>query len=163
MTRAVLAVMAGLLCALLGFRQAAALTGEARRLRRWGMLLRRLAVLLREDGPPLPEALRLCADGNTPADTLLRDLAQAMRDNPLETPHSLYLRLSAPCVERDALSRMTSALGHGTLEARVLAVEAAEEELRLLAEAAEDKAKRDAKLWQTLGLTGGACLTLLLW
>ena len=57
---------------------------------------------------------------------------------------------------------MFTQLGHGLQESRCRAVEHALEEIRLLAQAAARKAEKDVKLWQTLGLIGGLCLTILL-
>jgi len=34
--------------------------------------------------------------------------------------------------------------------------------MQLLAESASIRAEKDVKLWQTLGFTGGICLTILL-
>ena len=57
---------------------------------------------------------------------------------------------------------MFQRLGRGSKDSRVLAVEQASEEIALLAEAASVKADKDVKLWQTLGITGGVCLAILL-
>ena len=53
-------------------------------------------------------------------------------------------------------------LGHGSLESRRLAVDQACALIRQMGNHAAEVSARDAKLWQTLGLAGGAALTLLL-
>lgn len=159
MMRPVLAIMAGLLCALLGLRQAHRLREEDRRLRRWEVLLRHLCLLLQEGALPLPEALRQCAREDFPADQALRRLAEDMEHQPLTPLHQLYHGSGA---EAPVLLRMLDRLDHGSLESRVQAMRQAGEEIALLAGQAEQKAARDAKMWATLGCTCGACLTLLL-
>ena len=74
MIRPVLAVFAGLLCGLIGQRQARRLREEGANLRRWEQLLRRLALLLREGTLSLPEALRQSAGEDSAPDQLLRRL-----------------------------------------------------------------------------------------
>lgn len=162
MTRAALAVMAGLLCALLGLRYAASLRAEEARLRRWTALLQRLAIILPEQAAPLTEALCMAAEGTQEPDMLLRALAEEVQRHPLTPLHEAFLRISRPCAEQAALTRVFTALGRGTLNQRVLALRQGAEELSLLAGAAKDRADRDAKLYRTLGWTGGACLTLFL-
>lgn len=162
MTRAVLSMMAGLLCAFAGLKYAASLKAEAVRLQRWVQLLQHLTLLIREGTLPLPEALFAIAEGNALPDAQLRDMAGQMHKSPLLTLTEAY-RCAAPFgTETETLCRMFSRLGRGTKENRVLAVEQATDELALLARRAAAKAEKDAKLWQTLGLTGGICLTILL-
>lgn len=162
MSRAVLAVMAGLLCALAGVKHASTLKGDAARMTRWVQLLEHLRLLLRQGTMSIPEVLCAAADGPHPPDKLLRDMAAAMHGSPLFSPAEAFQACSAAWQERDVLSRMFARLGHGSQESRCLAAEQAAEELRLLAGAASTKAEKDAKLWQTLGFTGGACLTIML-
>ena len=71
MIRAVLAVMAGLLCALAGLRHASGLSQEASRLRRWCQLLQHLALHLRQGVLSIPDALLACADGSTASGIVL--------------------------------------------------------------------------------------------
>ena len=162
MSRAVLAVMAGLLCALAGVKHAGALKGDAARLARWVQVLRHLALLIREGVLPLPQALCAAADDSQPPDTILRQMAAHMQASPLMTLAEAYAGCNGASAEKDVLTRMFIRLGRGTKESRCLAVEQSAEEMALLAQRASIKAEKDAKLWQTLGFTGGTCLTILL-
>lgn len=162
MSRAVLAVMAGLLCALAGVKHAASLKADAARMTRWVHLLTHLTLLLRQGMMSIPEALCAAADGPHPPDKLLREMAAAMQHTPLLSPGEAFEPCPTAWAERDVLSRMFARLGHGSQENRCLAVEQSAAEMRLLAESASTKAEKDAKLWQTLGFTGGACLTIML-
>lgn len=162
MTRAVLSMMAGLLCAFAGLKYAASLKADAIRLHRWVQLLRHLSLLIREGTLPLPEALCAVAEGNALPDAQLRNMAGQMNNSPLLTLKEAYQCVSPSGEEKETLFRMFSRLGRGTKENRALAVEQASEELALLSRNASDKAEKDAKLWQTLGVTGGICLTILL-
>ncbi|MBQ8554885.1 MAG: hypothetical protein IJ438_03325 [Clostridia bacterium] len=160
--RTVLSVMAGLLCALAGLRHASSLQGDAKRMRRWCSLLRHLALILREESVSLPQALCCIADGTLAPDKQLRALAQGMQHQPLTPIADIFAAQCPPCPEQHALQRMFTRLGRGTLESRVLAVEQTGEEMALLTQEAAQRADRDARLWQTLGWVGGACLTILL-
>ena len=112
----------------------------------------------------LPEAFRLCADGNHPPDTLLRQLADEFERTPLSSPGALTGRnwRSPPGSEKDIISRMMHLLSRGSLESRLLAVENARQEVALMHEKAARKADKDARLYQTLGWIGGLCLLLIL-
>lgn len=162
MSRSVLAVMAGLLCALAGVKHAAALKSDASRLSRWGQLLKHLTLLLHEGAMSIPQALCAAADGHAPPDKLLRDVASKLAANPLLSLTDAFIACHYDSAERDVLARLFSRLGHGTKEARCLALEQTCAELELLAHTASIRADKDARLWQTLGFIGGACLTILL-
>lgn len=158
--RAVFAAMAGLLCAAWGMGRAAFMRAEAAELRRFSQLLTVISLLLSEGMLPLPEALLAAADGASPADSLLRAMAARMQADPLLTPAEAYAEVAAS--PREALARFFARLGRGSLEARRLAAEQAAAELTHAADAADARVQRDAKLFQTLGVTGGATLALLL-
>ena len=162
MSRAVLAIMAGLLCALAGARHAAAIKADAARLSRWIPLLQHLALLLREGTMSIPSALCAAADTTHAPDKLLRDMATCLADAPRMTPAEAFLQCSTASPETDTLHRMFQRLGRGSKDSRILAVEQAIDEVTLLAQSAREKAEKDVKLWQTLGITGGICLTILL-
>lgn len=162
MSRAVVAVMAGLLCTMAGMKHAASLKADARRLRRWGHILHHLALLLREGTLSIPSALCTAADGAHSPDKLLRDIAAKVQSTPLLTLTEAFRQCGGSCIESELLTRMFTRLGQGSKESRVLAVEQSANEMSLFANAASDKAEKDAKLWQTLGVTGGICLTILL-
>ncbi len=162
MSRAVLAVMAGLLCALAGMKHAASLQSNAVRLKRWVQLLSHLALLLKEGTLSIPDALCAAAHASSPPDSCLREMALRLTNTPLLTLQEAFNVCCGECAEREMLQRMFSRLSHGTKESRVLAVEQSIEEMHLLAERAAARAEKDVKLWQTLGFIGGACLTILL-
>ncbi len=163
MSRAVLAVMAGLLCALAGMKHAASLKGDAARLGRWVQALMRLKLLLAEGTMSIPEALCAAADGQGSPDETLRSVAERTVVSPMTTLAESYMQcVNGDCPERELLQRMFARLGHGTKESRCLSVEQAAQEMALIARSAADKAEKDAKLWQKLGLIGGISLTILL-
>ena len=162
MSRAVVAIMAGLLCTLAGLKHAAALKGDAARLARWEQLLAHLAVLLREGTLSIPKALCAAADSTHPADHLLQEIARKLASSPLSSVANIFSALCPDWIEKPTLSRYFAKLGHGSRNNRILAAEQCRDEMRLLAKSAAEKAEKDAKLWQTLGLTGGICLTILI-
>lgn len=157
--RPLLAVFSGLLCALLGMRQARRLRQDSARLHRWEQLLRQLQLILQESTLPLPEAFLQAADTDTPADCTLRHLAEDMQRQPLSPLVELY---HGEGPEAAALTRLFARLDRGSLESRVLAAEQAAQELALLATASQEKTQQDARMWTTLGWTCGACITLML-
>lgn len=162
MTRTVLAIMAGLLCTLAGLKYAAAIHAEALRLSRWVQLLSHLSLLLQEGTLSIPEAFLTAADKASPPDQILRDTASLLAASPLLTPADALRQTCTDCREKEPLLRLFARLGRGSKESRILALEQTRDELRLLAQAASARADKDVKLWQTLGLVGGACLTILL-
>lgn len=162
MSRAVLAVMAGLLCSLWGVKHAASLKAEASRLTRWIHVLNHLTLIIREGTLSIPRALCAAADGTHAPDKLLRSIAGALQASPLLTLPEAYRQCSPSAPEGELLERMFTRLSHGTKESRLLALEQAASEMKLLAEEASARAAKDVKLWQTLGFTGGICLTILL-
>lgn len=162
MSQGILAIMAGLLCALAGVKYASSLKGDASRLDRWVQVLTHLSLLLREGTLSILEALCAVADGPHPPDRLLREMAGKLSATPMLSLREAFQACSADCAERDVLTRMFTRIGHGTKDSRCLALEQSTEEMRLLAQNASARAEKDAKLWQTLGFIGGACLTILL-
>lgn len=162
MSRTVFAIMAGLFCALAGVKHAASLKGDADRLSRWVQLLTHLSLLLKEGTLSIPEALCTAATNLQLPDRLMQDMAARIQGNPLLSLADAYRQCSEACMEHELLTRLFTRLGHGTKENRILAVEQSIAEMRLLASFAAGKAMKDARLWQTLGFTGGICLTILL-
>ena len=162
MTRAALALMAGLLCAFAGFRHAAQLKATAARLSRWVQLLEHLSLLLQQGTLSIPELLCTTACSQQPPDLLLHQAADLIRNDPLLSPAEAFRRCALEGPECDVLSRFFQRLGHGTKESRSLAAAQAAQELQLLQAQASAAAEKDVKLWQTLGFTGGICLTILL-
>lgn len=162
MIRPVLAVFAGLLCGLIGQRQARRLREEGASLRRWTQLLRCLALLLQEGTLSLPEALRQAAGEDSAPDLMLRRLGDEMEHHPLSPLPELFARCAPAGPEAPVLSRLMAQLCRGSLESRCQATEQAAEEIGLLARSASERAAQDAKLHASLGWTCGACLTILL-
>lgn len=110
----------------------------------------------------LPQALMQAADGTHKPDQLLQDLAAQLNHDPLTSLQDAFGKLSEDCAEKPLLQRMFSRLGRGTVESRVQAVRQAAEEVSLMHVQAAAKATKDVKLYQTLGIIGGTCLTILL-
>lgn len=162
MTSSFFAIAAGLLCGLYGLRLSATLRSEARVLLRWVEILRRLALLIAEETLPLPEALRQAADEPLPADLLVCKVADALESDPLLPLADAFVLQCTSCPGYDVLQRLFTRLGHGSAANRLLAVDQARDTLALLAAKASERADRDAKLYRTLGWTGGVCLTILL-
>lgn len=162
MSRTILAIMAGLLCALAGMKHAASLKSDAVRISRWVSLLEHLTLLLRQGTLSIPEVLCAAADGSQAPDQLLRNMAAALNNTPLLSLSGAFQSCSTSWQEKDILARLFSRLGHGSQASRCLAAEQAASELRLLADTASSRAEKDARLWQTLGAAAGACLTIML-
>lgn len=159
MIRPLLAIMAGLICGVMGMRQAQHIRRENATLRRWEVILRQLCLILQEGALPLPEALDQAADEATPADMLLRQMSAGMRAEPLASLSQLYVPQGK---EGPVLARLFTGLEQGSLESRLLAAAQAAQEFALLSETSQTKAKQDAHMWATLGWTCGTCLTLML-
>lgn len=162
MIRAMLAVMAGLLCAAAGVRRAGNIKRTAARLRRWTEALEHLTLILEEGTSTLPEALERAATDSAAPDALLRALAQGLRQQPLASLPDLYAACAQPGPERDTLARLMARLGRGSLDMRCQAARQAAEELALMARQSRENAEKDAAMWRSLGFIGGACLTLML-
>ena len=159
MIRPVLAIMAGLLCGMLGMRHGRAIREQSASLRRWETLLRHLCLILREGALPLPEAFLQAATEPTAADNTLRSLALRMQEEPLTDLPQLYTPTGP---EGPVLQRMFTGLATGSLEERLLAAAQAADEIALLAQSTGDKAATDARMWLKLGWLCGACVTLML-
>lgn len=157
-----LAIMAGLLCALAGVKHASNLKGEAARLERWVQLLTHLELLLQEGMLSIPEALCAAADGSALPDRLLRDMAGRLAACQVCSLADAFSACQPGLPEQDVLARLFSRMGHGTKESRCLALQQSAGELRHLAQSAAARSEKDAKLWQSLAFIGGACLTILL-
>lgn len=158
MIRPFLALAAGLLCGVLGLRQARRIREENANLSRWEALLLHLCLLLQE-GLSLPEAFDQAATEISAPDQLLRNLAAQLRTQPLVPLPQLYTPQGRESV---FLPRLLEGLSRGSQESRILCTQQAEKEAALLAQSAREKARQDAHMWATLGWACGACLTLLL-
>lgn len=159
MTRPLLAIIAGLICGVMGMRQAQQLKETNLRLHRWEILLQHLCLLLQERSLSLPEAFRQIATQANAADETLRRLADDMQQHPLVALPELY---QGDGPEGPVLSRLMERLSRGSLDSRVQATQQAAQEIALLSASTQQKVQQDARMWVTLGWTCGACLTLLL-
>lgn len=157
-----LAIAAGLLVGLAGWRYGSALRAEAKRLERWTEILDRLKLILGERSCSMADALRLAGDGQSSPDVLMHRLADGLQADPLLPLWEHFDRLCDDCAEKDDLLRMLSHLGRGSLEGRLLAVDQAAQAMQQRQRAASGRSARDAALWHRLGWIAGACLTLML-
>ncbi len=162
MTRLLMPLCAAMLCTLCGLRLSAGLHRETQRLMRWGTLLAHCRILMASCAYSLPEVFKLAATEQTAADELLRTMAQGLENQRTASPGTLAEQLCPPCPERDAILRLMHAIGHGSLESRLLALDSTKEELALLHQQSRKRAEKDGKLYQTLGWVGGLCLMLLM-
>lgn len=162
MMRAMLAVSAGLLCGVYGMHYAVNVKQDAQSLLRWTQLLENLSLIIREQALALPAALRQAADSSLEPDRLLHDVASALEAEPLLSLADAFRRCSRSASDNDVLYRLFIRLGRGSAESRLLALQQTRDALTLLAQRASQRAERDARLYRTLGWTGGVCLTILL-
>lgn len=152
------ALSAGVCCALLGLRRSRDIRARHTRLERWTSLTAHLALLLREEAGSLPEILRAAACEDQEPDRILRAVAAQLIASPLSD--ALSLPYTLPPEEAQPLRRLMDRLTQGSRDSRVQAATACSEVFMQLAQAARAKSDTDAKMWQQLGLLGGACLTL---
>lgn len=162
MNQTFLAVISGLLCALIGMRRAAYLRSEARRLSAWHDALQRLQLLLCEATLPLPDALRRAGNGLSAPDKALTAAADLLLAQPLLTLPEIFEQVLVVSPEQPVLLHLAEELSHGSLDSRCLACEQCTALISQLASEAATRAARDVKLFQTLGWSGGICLTLIL-
>ena len=159
MIRVFLALVSGLICGIVGMRQAGRIRAGQARLKRWEYLLARLCLLLKEQSLSLPEIFLHLSEGAQGPDGDLRRLAEGMLHQPLQPLERLY---TPDGPEGDILSRLMGQLDRGSMASRLLAATQAREEIALLAHESAHKAAADARMWATLGWSFGACLFLML-
>ena len=160
MIRQLLALTAGVLCALMGLRRSREAQQRRLRLERWPVLLRHLALLIREEAGSLTEVLRLCARENAAPDRLILLLARHMQEHPLLPPDALLDTSALPRDEGDLLQRMAIRLAQGSRDSRAQAAESCAAAMEALLAGTRERSDADAKMWRQLGMLGGACLTL---
>lgn len=147
----------------IGMRWSNRLKAETARLAAWLTLLDRLRLTFSQGAHALPDALEAASDAQSDPDALLRTLAGLLRSRPASGLYELYRSVcenDAP--ENGIIDRLMSALDRGTLEARLLSIDHAQESLRMLHEAQAARTSRDAPMWTRLGWTAGACLMILM-
>ena len=162
MIRLICAALAAGACALLGFDAAHRLKTRVEHLGQWQRALEMMDLKLVHEGIPLREVALLEGEGE--AVRRLNAFSKALKENPrYSTAQAWQTSGKAGDMPEDkVLSACFTALGTGVLEKRRTAIAQATAQLKALQAEAEEKAKRDAKLYRSLGLAGGAALLLIL-
>ena len=152
----------------LGFRAAAALGSRVRALEDMTQGLVLLEQELELDGPPLPELMeRLARSGRGPAQALFRDCRQALDRLEEEPFPQAWHRLVRARDElgragQETLMPLGDTLGRCGCEDQRKAAACVRLRLAELARQAEEERRRQSKVYQVLGLSGGAFLVILL-
>jgi len=155
-------------CAWIGFRAADSLHNQVRALEETAAGLLLLEQELELDSPPLPALMeRLSGRATGPARALFRQCRDGLDRLDEEDFSHLWRRLVGSCRElekeaRDCLAPLGDTLGRCGCQAQVRAVRAVRERLVELAARAEEKNLRERRVYQLLGLSGGAFLVILL-
>ena len=146
----------------MGFDAANRLKARTERLAMWQRALEMVDLRLVHDSIPLREVVLL--DGENEAVTRLNAFSMALKDNPRYTAAKAWQSSAKQenMPEDKVLSTCFSALGTGVIEKRRAAIAQAAAQLKTLQAEAEEKMKRDTKLYKSLGLAGGAALLLIL-
>ena len=162
MIRLLCAVAAAGACALLGFDAAHRLKTRVEHLREWQRALEMMDLRLVHEGIPLREVALLEGEGE--AVRRLHAFSKALKENPRFTTAQAWQQSgkAGDAPEDKVLAACFSGLGTGVLEKRRTAISQAIVQLKALEAEAEEKAKRDTKLYRSLGLAGGAALLLIL-
>ena len=161
--RLIFAIVSCVAAGCIGMRYAARMNADTARLADWLSLLDRLHLAVSRGHLSLPDALEAAADTCAAPDVLLRSLAAELREHPTSTLHELSQRKRTPALqEASVIGRLTASLDRGSLECRLLAIEQAQEAIRLLHELQTARSRRDAPMWTRLGWTAGACLMIML-
>ena len=162
MIRMICAVAAAGACALLGFDAAYRLKSRTEYLGQWQRALEMMDLKLVHEGIPLREVALLEGDGEVVR--RLNAFSMALKDNLRFTAAQAWEASGKPgeAPEDKVLSACFAGLGTGVLEKRRTAIAQAIAQLKVLQAEAEEKAKRDTKLYRSLGLAGGAALLLIL-
>lgn len=151
----------------LGLQAAAGLRLEVQALRQMAEGLALLERELELAAPPLPQLLRGAARIESPAARLFRGCAQGLDRLDREDFSSLWRRLVG---ERDELGPEGQAilvplgetLGRCDVQRQREALSAARRRLEELAGRREEDSRRQGRVYQALGLSGGAFLVILL-
>lgn len=155
-------------CAWLGFRSAAALRRQGRALRDMVDGLALLEQELELDGPPLPQLMeRLIPRSRGAARALFQDCLRALDRLEEESFSRSWRRLVGSCDElgpegRRCLLPLGDTLGRCDCREQRHTVRALRQRLMGLAAQAEEEYRRQGKVYQVLGLSGGAFLVIIL-
>ena len=152
----------------LGFRAAAALNHRARALEEMAQGLALLEQELELDGPPLPQLMERLAEGSRgPARALFRDCRQALDRLEEEPFPQAWHRLVRARDElgragQETLMPLGDTLGRCGCEEQRRAAARVRIRLEELVQRTEEDRRRQGKVYQVLGLSGGAFLVILL-
>ncbi len=162
MMRLICAVLAAGACTLLGYDAAHRLKARTDLLGQWQRALEMMDLKLVHEGIPLREVALLEGDGEVIR--RLNAFSIALKDNPRFTAAQAWQASGkqGESAEDKVLSACFAALGTGVLEKRRTAIAQATAQLKALQAEADEKTKRDTKLYRSLGLAGGAALLLIL-
>lgn len=155
-------------CGWMGFRAAAALGCRVRALEDMADGLSLLAQEMELDEPPLPQLMeRLVRRCRGPAKLLFRDCRQALDRLEEEDFSRAWRKLVAERRElgeegRQALLPLGDILGRCGCEDQRRGADSVRRRLTELAARAEEDRRRQGKVYQALGLSGGAFLVILL-
>ncbi len=147
---------------MLGFDASRRLKSRVENLSDWLRCLEMVDLRLVQDGIPLREVVLLEGDGGC-AKRLVA-FSRALSQNPRFTAAQAWQasQKMSDLPEEKVLCACFSALGTGALEKRRIAIAQAQGQLRVIQAEADEKAKRDCKMYRGLGLAGGAALFLIL-
>jgi stage III sporulation protein AB len=162
MIRLVLALAAAGACVLLGLDAARRLKSRVDTLAAWIRALELMDLKLLHDSIPLREVVLVESSGEITK--RLHAFSQSLAENPRFTAAQAWQSSvkSPDTPEEKILAACFSSLGTGVLEKRRTAIAQAIGQLNVLQKEAEEKARRDSKLYRSLGLAAGAALLLIL-
>ena len=152
----------------LGFRAAAALNHRARALEEMAQGLALLEQELELDGPPLPQLMERLAEGSRgPARALFRDCRRALDELERESLSDAWEELVGARGElgregQGALLPLGETPGRCGCEEQRRAAARVRLRLEELVHRTEEDRRRQGKVYQVLGLSGGAFLIILL-
>ena len=168
MVRLMGAVLIAVGCAVLGFRAAAGLQAQVRAV---GQMAGGLALLegeLELSAPPLSQLMaRGAARSQGPARARFQDCARGLTRLDREDFPSLWRRLTAERTELGAegqavLLPLGETLGRCGADRQLEALSSARRRLEALSARLEADSRRQGRVYQALGLSGGAFLVILL-
>ena len=154
--------------AALGFQAAAGLRSQVRALEEMSQGLALLEQELELNAPPLSRLLERGAErGRGPAEALFRECLQGLDDLDREDFSTLWRRLVSGCMAlgsegQAVLTPLGDTLGRYDGERQREALAAARRRLEELTARLKEDSRRRGRVYQALGLSGGAFLVILL-
>mgnify|MGYP001060410463 CR=1 FL=1 len=166
MVRLMGAVLIAAGCAVLGFRAAAGLQAQVRAVRQMAGGLALLEGELELSAPPLSQLMARGA-ARSQARALFQDCARGLTRLDREDFPSLWRRLTAERTELGAegqavLLPLGETLGRCGADRQLEALSSARRRLEALSARLEADSRRQGRVYQVLGLSGGAFLVILL-